>query len=296
MVNDTNIIPRNTDRRNLTYKKLDESCRGLTVGSGESIIAGNIVNGAGTSTLNMDGNSAGTTGIHIMGSGRSITTTNETIGNSGTGSFTQAEGTNSVSNNLNIGLNTGSSGTYNLSGGNLSTQFANVCWSGDGVFNHSGGSFNVTAGAGLQVGFGDGNGMYNLSGTGSLTATNELIGNVGTGVFNQAGGTNTITSTLFLGSDSGSSGTYNISGGTLDIGGNIVDGFFSTSTLNVDGGTLNVGGGTINADFLNVGNSSGSNGSHTLESGESIFAGSETIGNSGTGVFNQTGGDKHNNK
>ena len=41
------------------------------------------------------------------------------IGNSGSGSFTQTGGTNAVSGNLFLGNGTGSSGTYNLSGSGL---------------------------------------------------------------------------------------------------------------------------------------------------------------------------------
>jgi len=56
-----------------------------------------------------------------------------------------------------------------------------------------------------------------LSGTGQLSAHYEHIGWEGTGTFTQTGGTHTVSSSLYLGFEPGSDGTYDISGGSLNV-------------------------------------------------------------------------------
>ena len=119
----------------------------------------------------------------------------------------------------------------------------------------------------------------------------SYIGYDGTGVFTQTGGTNTISYDLNLGVNSGSTGTYFLNGGTLNVD-DIVSGA-GTSSLLIDGGTLILGGGTsgtIDVDFFYVGGAFGSNGDFTLNSGQTLYTTRELIGNMGTGVFTQTGG------
>ena len=213
----------------------------------------------------------------------------EEIGNFGTGVFNQTGGTHTVTNSLSIGDQTGSSGTYNLSGtGALTAGYEIIGFGGTGEFNQSGGTNTVSNR--LTLGFSTGStGTYNLSGTGALTAYDEQIGFYGTGVFNQTGGSNTVTNNLYLG-DTYGDGTYNLSGGTLDVTGNIINSV-EKGALNIDGGTLTmVGGGSISVEFFRVGNTADSTGSHTLTTGNSILTNWEHIGNSGSGTFTQTGG------
>ncbi len=127
-------------------------------------------------------------------------------------------------------------------------------------------------------------GIYSLGGTGNLTAGTEIIGNAGTGIFNQTGGTHTVAGTLTLGDQAGSNGTYNLSGaGSLSAGPEII-GNAGTGTFNQTGGTHTVAG------TLTLGDQAGSNGTYNLSGTGSLTAGSEIIGNAGTGIFNQTGG------
>jgi hypothetical protein len=60
---------------------------------------------------------------------------------------------------------------------------------------------------------------YSLSGTGSLSVGGmEVVGDGGSGYFNQSGGTNSINDfygALYLGLFPGSTGTYIMMGGTL---------------------------------------------------------------------------------
>ena len=72
-----------------------------------------------------------------------------------------------------------------------------------------------------------------------MSATDEIIGDIGTGaVFTQTGGTNIASGTLTLANNPGSSGTYNLYDGLLDV---------ATFTLN-PGGIFNQYGGTFNYD------------------------------------------------
>ncbi len=162
----------------------------------------------------------------------------------------------------------------------------------------------------LVLGWGTtGNGRYNLYG-GTLSAGSEAIGRTGFGVFTQSGGTHTVTNNLTLGNGM-NSGTYTLSGGVMDVGGDILNGSGSStliidggtmdvggdilngsgsSALIIDGGTLNVAGGDIDVGTLILGSASGASGSHTLSGTDTITTYDEAIGTHGTGTFTQTGG------
>jgi hypothetical protein len=105
-----------------------------------------------------------------------------------------------------------------------------------GTLNQDGGTNTVTNS--LYLGrYLYGNGAYNLSGSGILSAGSVYIGYYGTGTFNQTGGANTVTNELILASNQGSSGTYNLWDGSLTAG-----------TIKANpGGTFNQEGGSLNA-------------------------------------------------
>ena len=140
-----------------------------------------------------------------------------------------------------------SMGTYNLSGGVLygggssngrSDEY--IGFSGTGVFNQTGG-INTCNGVldiggcsqSLYTSKSTGNGTYNLSkGLLSASPMGEYLGDTGSGLINQTGGTNS-TYTVTLGG--GVSGAYNLNGGLLqtnainDAGGAIFT--FTAGTL-----------------------------------------------------------------
>lgn len=99
-----------------------------------------------------------------------------------------------------------------------------------GVFTQTGGTHSVTDS--LIMGWSAGTGTYNLSGSGQLTVGyNEFLGS---GTFNQSGGTNTIiVGGLYLDQ---SNGSYNLTGGTLVA--HYLDGFTFQPCFNFGGGTL----------------------------------------------------------
>lgn len=115
---------------------------------------------------------------------------------------------------------------------------------GSGVLNQTGGTLSAGTN-GFNIG--DGNGVYNLLGgafVGTSTYGNTtVIGYSGTGTVNQSGGTFTVP-TLRLAYTSSSSGTYNLNGGTLSIGGG--ESGQGNSTLNFNGGILQPTGDNYN--------------------------------------------------
>ena len=106
----------------------------------------------------------------------------ESIGNSGMGTFTQTGGTNIIPFSLDLGNSTGSSGTYNLSGtGHLYAGDEHIGYHGTGMFNQTGGTNAINN---LYLGDYPGSiGTYNLSGMGQLSAGSEYIGSSGIGKF-----------------------------------------------------------------------------------------------------------------
>ncbi|HEV2971300.1 MAG TPA: hypothetical protein VGY55_15100 [Pirellulales bacterium] len=178
--------------------------------------------------------------------------TGEIVGYSGTGTFTQSGGTNSLGTNnlLYLGYNSNSSGTYILSAGTLTSTGTLISNSGEhiavgdgsaGTFIQSGGTNSLTF---LEIGIGSGaNGVYFLHG-GLLTASSESIGSShGSGTFNQDGGSNIVGPVgLAIGNGlGGSPGAYNLSGGFVSSP-NVFVGLNSPGVLAVSGtGVLTVG-------------------------------------------------------
>jgi autotransporter-associated beta strand protein len=231
---------------------------------------------SGTLYLGLNAGSYGT--YNLSGNGL-LTARGEIIGLSGTGSFTQSGGTNSVLSTGNLYVGYANRGTYNLSNSGLlsvsSAEYLGLV--GSGTITQTGGT-NSVSGI-LYVGYTNG-GMYNLSGSALLIANGEYIGGAyeGPGNFTQSGGTN--STALFLGENSGSSGTYSLSGsgmlsGVLEIGAS------GTGSFTQSGGT--------NSAATYLGYSAGSSGTYNL-SGSGLLSGLSVIGVAGTGSFTQTGG------
>ncbi len=130
--------------------------------------------------------------------------------------------------------------TYSgISGGTLSVNYHYLGDTGTGVFTNSAGTNTANF---LTLGSrSSGNGTYILSGSGQLlTKFDEKIGWLGSGTFNQSGGVNTVLRNLKLGCNSGTSGTYNLTGGTLILK-SLTKGS-GTAAFNFGGGTLQASG------------------------------------------------------
>jgi len=167
----------------------------------------------------------------------------ESIGDSDTGTFIQTGGSNNVGTVLWLGFREGSSGAYDLINGSLSAETQYIGADGAGTFTQTGGTNTVTGS--LYLGLWSGSeGTYQLGGSGQLSADAEYIGGYSAvGHFIQSGGINT---TRFL--SVGSSGNYELSGGTLEV----------TGSAEV-AGTLDFAGGNASAKmkgFIDLGHAS----------------------------------------
>ena len=142
------------------------------------------------------------------------------VQNGGTASVSQGSDAGACG-TLYVGTASGS-GAVAMSTGVLASAIEYIGYSGNGTFNQSGGVHAVSSA--LFVGYAsDSNGTYALSGSGQLgTIFSEYVGWYGTGVFNQTGGTNTVgipatEGAVILARQLGSTGTYNLNGGLLQL-------------------------------------------------------------------------------
>ena len=230
------------------------------------------------------GYNSGASGIYNLSGSGQLLSPSENIGYISTGIFIQSGGNNRTG-VLNIGSQSDSNGTYNLygSGALVANIDEHIGLNGTGIFTQSDGTNTISSG--LYLGHNSGsNGKYNLNGSGQLKAASGYIGNSGTGTLNQSGGTNTVNA-LTLGRYSASSGTYNLTGGTL----------FLTSISKGDGdAAFNFGGGTLqpNSSFTTTlpMTLTGINGNANLDT--TVFTVGLSGVLSGTGGLNKFGSGK----
>ncbi|MBA2587296.1 MAG: PEP-CTERM sorting domain-containing protein [Alphaproteobacteria bacterium] len=269
-------------------------------------------------------------------SGGTITVSNQTfVGGSpdGLGHVTQTGGSLETGGLL-IGTVTGNgspNNNYDMSGGSLTVHAAFVIGSGaqGGTFSEGSGGTFTQSNLFTQVEVGAAyinNGTYNLQG-GSFTSDDFLkVGDTKTGaLFNQTGGSAAITNDLLIGgtyapAPNAIAGTYNLSGGNLTVGRDIVLGQFAhgDGTFTYTGGSLgfsanegghqivvgaagkgtfNLGsvGHTVDMDLgalgatLVIGQQAGSNGTFNIAAGSSLED-SLIVGDAGAGNFNNAGG------
>ena len=271
---------------------------------------GSFFNSSGTNSLIRSlyiGYSPEASGTYdLSGTGQVIVTqdyplvpeANEYIGFAGTGIFNQSAGTNKISGSqlaLYLGYNAGSSGTYNLSGGQLTiakqTVFSDsyfreyIGYSGIGVFNQSAGKNELQSSYttdGIYLGYNPGSkGTYNLSGTGQLNAYLFLGYNAGSeGVLNIKDSAQGNMS-LYLGYGAGSQGSCNISGGTI----NVTDLFIGLS----GSGAFTQSGGEMYGNLnISIASNPGSRGTYDLNGG--ILRPISITSGLGTAAFNFGGG------
>ncbi len=249
----------------------------------------------------------------------------EIVGAFGPGVFRQTGGFHTVDGILYLGWGSLSSGIYELTGGELSVQAdLNIGYGGSGslpsTFTQSGGISEVVGSVRLARGA---NGSYELSGTGELSAANEILGDRSTGIMLQTGGTNTISGDLRIGDadycyggnpSAPGIGRYELGGtGSVTVEGDEFigsDGTIACSASRGDfiqsGGThtaanlyignhspgeyVQSGGTTIVQSFLYVGNTPGSTGAYEITNGQ-LSAMKAWVGYEGTGEFTHTGGE-----
>jgi T5SS/PEP-CTERM-associated repeat protein len=269
-----------------------------TGGTNSSLPPGN----SGTTGSLYLGYAAADQGTYNLGGAGAISAMGfEYVGYSGTGTFVQTGGTNGLS-FMYLGYSATGSGSYVLTAGSCSQWMAYVGYNGSGSLTQSGGTNTISNGNGrLSLGYRPGAvGAYNLNGSGVLNVNGAAyVGDSGTGVFTQTGGTVTIIfptgwsgdttdGNLYIGNVAGSSGTFNLSGtGQLTAS--------STPTGqeyvgNVGSGTFAQSGGTNTVNNLYIGYYSGSVGVYSLSGGSlrisrATSANCLCVGASGSGEF-----------
>jgi autotransporter-associated beta strand protein len=171
-------------------------------------------------------------------------------------------------------------GTYELSGGQLISNFETVGSGGVGTFTHSGGSNTISG----DFIVGDGstsNGTYELKGTGYLSSFSEIIGRSGMGKLTHSSGTNTMAR-LYLGFEALGNGTYELSDeGNMICPFQLV-GYLGTGTFTQSGGTNTC------TNLLCLGNQSTSSGTYNLNGGTLVL--NAFFPGSGAAFFNFGGG------
>lgn len=164
---------------------------------------------------------------------------------------------------------------------------------GRGAVSQSAGTATISPGVDLILAWGAGStGNYTLSGGNLVANQTEWVGFNGTGTFNHNGGTNTILPSgfpaLIIGNNAGSTGSYVITGGTLNAANNILVGNFGTGTLTISGtgsvstnnlsinsaSNVNLNGGTLR---LNTVGGTGGVGRINFNSGTIQLAGNRTF-------------------
>jgi hypothetical protein len=237
--------------------------------SGTLNVTGNVADGPGTSTLNIDGgtlnlnsaaaslavdslrlgNASGKTGSFTLATGRTLTAANLVLGNQGAGTLTQNGGTANVT-SLVLGSQSGSVGAYVLNGGTLNLASNLTATPGTGVLQLDGGTLNLTGGANAITA----NKIYlGYSNTASWTLTNGMSVTVD--------GTSDPYTGLQIGNSAGSKGTLNIQpGATLTVAGWSRVGSGGTGTVNQTGGDVRFNGG------FSLGDGSGA-GAYTISGG-----------------------------
>jgi autotransporter-associated beta strand protein len=121
---------------------------------------------------------------------------------------------------------------------------------------------------------------------GSLSANSYYIGNGGTGLFSQSGGTNGSSSNcvFYLGYNRGDSGAYSLSGPAQLSASSEYVGYSGTGNFTQSGGI------NTSRPYLYLGYGGGSSGNYSLSGNGQLSASNVSVGYSGTGSFAQSGG------
>ena len=301
----------------------------VTLNSGVANIDGLHIGGGSTLDVSAGANLTATGGGNEIGnggngtlniSGGSLTFSNHVnLGDAGgIGIVNQSGGTVNFSGQwAAIGIGSGAAGSaYNLSGGTLNTggiglevgsdRAGDFTLSGTGIWNagtielgvRSGGNGHVTLNAGTLNGgsvligsrVAGTNGDFDLAGTAAMTLSGDLVvGDYGTGTFNQSGGTLNLQGHRIQVAEHGGSGVVNLTAGSIS----------NVGWIHVGAG--GAGTGVFNVNYTNplnsfttgemyVGNGGGGNGTVNVTSGKLQIVGVGEVGRyGGIGFLNVTG-------
>jgi fibronectin-binding autotransporter adhesin len=196
---------------------------GLSLGRSGS---GHMVQTDGNVNLNNDflyiGYAATSTGLYEL-QGGALTATNKgvnylNVGYNGQGGIIQTGGT-AILTTMVLARNAGSTGRYELRGGQLTADSIWVGAGGTAAFVQNGCRLGLNQD--LTVGDSGANlNTYDLGGDGTVTVHGrEAVGNSGRGMFTQTSGLNDVKGQFYIGNGVGKqASTYQLSGGSLTVG------------------------------------------------------------------------------
>jgi T5SS/PEP-CTERM-associated repeat protein len=186
------------------------------------------------------------TGTYTLSGGTFTAPQSEFIGYGGNGTFNQSGGTNTVQSGaigyFDIAALTGSTGAYNLSGGQLSVSKSEIIGdSGMGTFAQTGGTNTLSGSNSMYLGnSAGGSGTYTASGTAVLNVgadVNVGFAATGSGVFNvQNGASVNISGALNIGAGD----QVNLSGGILAFNGYTRNASATPGVFNFTGGLVSL--------------------------------------------------------
>jgi len=230
-----------------TVGSLTGSCGTLTIVGGTNLITGGCILGMGS----------GSTGTMWLVSGRidGSVSNSIVIADQGVGNFTMSNGTARLR-HISVGQNSGSSGTFTLTAGTITTKIGAF----GGVGFSLGSTVNSKAMAWIKGGQFDSSETdiaVAQSGTASLTVSNGNVGarNLfvasagGSGTLTIAGGTSCVYSDLTVGTTCAATGVVLVTGGSL-----FVTNPTHNAVLEIRSGTVSVSGGMLQIDSLVVTN------------------------------------------
>jgi len=287
------ILPAGTNTAN--FASFDNS-NGMTVyaGSPITIPAGATIDaGSGNADdlINCSGTLTGSAtlngGILVQDPAASASTGSIYVNNTASG---VSNGQLTTSAPIVVGYS--AAGAFTLSNGTINAKGEIVGLNGVGSFLQTGGTQNITAG--LLPGSSPNNYSFSLvlgySASGTYSLANgqlgingsEAIGFTATGAFSQSGGTHTVSRAIYLGYNTGVSGSLDISNGSLttfieDVG------YGGNGAVTQSGGTHTV------SSTLTLGYLAGSTGSYSL-SGTAVLNAKIIATGKGTGTLSISGG------
>ncbi len=298
-------LSSDNSRATITGANTTVNARGLTIGfQGQSSLT--IANGANVTvaTPQLGGATSGNGMLTVTDAGSKLTFVGAdgypdilTVGNQGNGTLTVANGAVVAGNNTVLGGMATGTGNVTITGANSTLNLAQTIEVG-GLGN---GSLTIANGgsvADLTGYVGGQNGVVNISDTSSQwnTTGNIVLANSSGdhGTITQAGGTVNIGGALVFGAGNG---TYNLQGGTLQIGGN--NGIQSGSgqaAFNWAGGILQVTGAdlttSLNATLVNATTSTiNTNGFNATWSG--VLTGNGNLTKAGNGTLTLAGNNTY---
>ena len=249
---------------------------------------GNIVPAVGDNAILNNGNTVTITDTRTF--------TDMISGSSGTANntYNQTAGTVTINGWFRAAEVTGTTGNFTISGGTLAaTLELHVSEGGTGFFTNNGGTVTAagTTKLGSRADFGTGSTSTMVLNSGSYTANGELwvgngAGGTGTaGTLNLSGGTLNVNNWLAVGRNS-AQGVVNMTGGNLTKAGGATTALTLAGIGTAQTGTFNQSGGNLTntASLTWIGETG--NGVYNLSGTGNAFLGTVSVGYSGKGIMN----------